>query len=61
MTADQIARDLRQEAAKLLTIARILEGESKPKRPSMQQRGPTIRRLAREGLAAQKRAVRRAE
>lgn len=32
MTADQIARDLRQEAAKLLKIARILEGKPPRKR-----------------------------
>jgi hypothetical protein len=32
MTADQIARDLRQEAAKLLTLARILEGKPPRKR-----------------------------
>jgi hypothetical protein len=60
MTADQIARDLRQEAAKLLKVARILEGKSAS--PTMtdlqlqqsQQRGPSLRELAGKELQAQK-------
>ena len=37
MTADEIARDLRQEAAKLLALARILEGKRPPRRRTVRK------------------------
>jgi ribosomal protein L13E len=48
-----MTRELRQEAAKLLKVARILEGKP-PSADRNRQRGPSLRELARKELQAQK-------